>query len=143
MQFIKNRHPKRFIKFSIVGFVNFLIDFSVLNILSFSTGVNKGFFAAIFSTIAFLVANINSYYLNKRWTFKKDSFDSSYKAFLTFSVVGVAINAALVYFATSLVQQNYFSALAWLNISKLAAVVLVAVFNYFCYKKYVFGKSAY
>lgn len=138
MQFIKNRHPKRFIKFSIVGFVNFLIDFSVLNILSFSTGINKGFFAAIFSAAAFLVANINSYHLNKRWTFKSASKNSSYRLFLAVSIFGVAINIFIVYILTAFVSQTCFSDIIWLNISKLIATGFVAFFNYFGYKKYAF-----
>ena len=70
LNFLKDRHPKRFLKFSAVGVVNFLIDFSVLNLLSFATGINKGIFAALFSAVSFLIANLNSYFWNKKWTFK-------------------------------------------------------------------------
>lgn len=138
MRFLKNRHPKRFIKFSIIGFINFLIDFSVLNILSFSTGINKGFFAAIFSAAAFLIANVNSYYLNKRWTFKSANKNSSYKPFLTVSIFGVAINIFIVYILTAFVSQTCFSDIIWLNISKLITTGFVVLFNYFGYKNYAF-----
>ena len=85
--FLKNRHPKRFLKFSAVGAVNFFIDFSILNLLSFATGINKGIAAAFFSAVSFLVANANSYFLNKKWTFKTSNKNSNNKTFLVISVL--------------------------------------------------------
>ena len=78
MEYLKNRFPKRFIKFSIVGAINFFIDFFILNLLSFVTGISRGIFAAGFSGVSFLIANINSYYLNKRWTFKGSNNNSKF-----------------------------------------------------------------
>ena len=73
LNFLKDRHPKRFLKFSAVGAVNFLIDLSILNLLSFATGINRGIFAALFSAVSFLAANLNSYFWNKKWTFKENN----------------------------------------------------------------------
>ncbi len=139
MKFLKNRHPKRFAKFSVVGSFNFLVDITVLNLLSHITGFNKGIFAAVFSAISFIVANISSYHLNKRWTFKDNSKNSRYKIFLTISMVGVFINMVVVYNFTTYIDQSYFSDIAWLNISKIIATLLVVFFNYYSYKKYVFN----
>ena len=138
MKYIKNRFPKRFVKFSIVGAINFSIDFFILNLLSFITGVNKGIFVAGFSGVSFLIANINSYYLNKKWTFKNSNNGSNYKAFLVVSILGIAINISIIYVSTTLIQQNYFSDIIWLNISKIIATGLVMFFNYLGYKKFVF-----
>jgi len=137
MNFLKNRHPKRLAKFVVVGSINLLIDFSILNILSFITNTNKGIFAALFSVISFLIANINSYHLNKNWTFISNKGDSCYKIFLTISVTGVLANVFIVYTLTS-INQNYFSDIIWLNISKMTASVFAAMFNYLGYKKYTF-----
>ena len=139
--FLKNRHPKRFAKFSVVGFINFLIDFLILNLLSFVTGINKGVFAAVFSAVSFLVANANSYYFNKKWTFKENNSNSSYKAFLIVSVFGIVINISVIYFFTIFVNQSYFSDIIWLNISKIIATSFVSFFNYFGYKKFVFKEK--
>jgi len=136
--FLKNRHPKRFIKFFVIGVVNFLIDFSVLNLLSFTTGINKGIVAALFSAVSFLVANANSYFLNKRWTFKENNKNSNYKTFLAISALGIAVNILIIYIFTTFVSQPYFSDIVWLNISKMVATGFVMFFNYFGYKKFVF-----
>lgn len=139
MEFLKNRHPKRFAKFSIIGSFNFLVDITVLNLLSHITGFNKGIFAAVFSAISFIIANISSYHLNKRWTFKNNSENSRYKIFLTISMVGVLVNMVVIYSFTTYINHSYFSDVAWLNISKIIATSLVVFFNYYSYKKYVFN----
>lgn len=141
MKFFRNRHPKRFAKFSIVGSLNFLVDIIILNSLSYITGFNKGFFAAVFSAISFLVANINSYYLNRKWTFKDNEKKSRYKVFLMISIVGIAINMLIVYNFTTYINQSYFSDIVWLNISKIIATSLVIFFNYYSYKRYVFNRN--
>lgn len=138
MNIFQSRHPKRFAKFIIVGSVNFLIDFSILNILSFATNINKGIFAAGFSAVSFLIANINSYRLNKNWTFKSSNKNSRYRIFFIISAAGILANASIVYFLTSFVNQNYFSDVVWLNISKIIATAFVVMFNYSGYKKYAF-----
>lgn len=138
LNFLKNRHPKRFLKFSVVGTINFLIDFSILNLLSFATGINKGIFAAFFSAISFLAANINSYFLNKKWTFRANNKNSNYKPFLAISILGIVTNISITYVFTTFINQAYFSDIVWLNISKLIAIWFVMFFNYFGYKKFVF-----
>ena len=138
MKLFKNRHPKRFAKFSIIGSFNFLVDITILNALSFVTGFNKGVFAAIFSAISFVVANISSYYLNKRWTFRDNSKNSRYRVFLAVSIIGIVINVLIVYNFTTHISQPYFSDVIWMNISKIIATGFVMFFNYYSYKKYVF-----
>lgn len=130
---------KRLIKFCAVGFINVVLDFSILNLLSLSTGIHKGIIVAMFSVISFAIVNINSYYLNKKWTFRENNGNAKYKSFLKISIVGVLINAVLIYMLTTHIKQNTFSDIQWLNISKLFVTFIVAVFNYVGYKKFVFN----
>jgi len=138
IKYLKKCHPRKFGKFLVVGSLSFFIDFFVLNLLSIASGINKGFIVAIFSVISFLIANLNSYRLNKKWTFKDTNQNSNYKTFLTISIFGALINALVVYSFTVFINQNYFSDLIWLNISKMTATGIVMFFNYFGYKKFVF-----
>lgn len=135
---IRKFHYKRFIKYAIVGSASFLVDIVILNILSLLTGHNKGFFAAGFSMVSFLAANANSYFLNKKWTFRENNFNAKYKTFLKISAIGIAVNVSIIYFLTDYISQNFVSDLVWLNISKIIATLLVAIFNYIGYKKFVF-----
>ncbi len=135
---IRKFNYKRFIKYAVVGSASFFADIVILNALSLLTGHNKGFFAAGFSTVSFLFANVNSYFLNKKWTFKENNQNAKYKTFLKISAIGVAVNISIVYFLTIHISQNFVSDLVWLNICKIIATMLVAIFNYIGYKKFVF-----
>lgn len=135
---IKRANYRRFLKFSMVGAASTVVDFALLNILSVSSGINRGIYAALFSVISFLVANFNSYHMNKRWTFRSCGMNSKYRKYLKLSFVGVAANLIFVYLLTELFQQSAFSDIIWLNISKLAATVLAASINYYNYKNRVF-----
>ncbi len=132
---------KRLIKFCVVGFVNVSFDFSILNVLSISTGIHKGIVVAMFSVISFVIVNINSYYLNRKWTFRENNGNAKYKSFLKVSIIGVLINAVLIYTLTTHIEQNMFSDIEWLNISKLFVTFIVAVFNYVGYKKFIFNNN--
>lgn len=55
-----------FVKFMIVGVINFGVDYGILSLL---TGV-FGWPVAIANTISYSCGVINSYFLNKYWTFK-------------------------------------------------------------------------
>jgi len=141
-----NKHPlklkhinyKRLFKFSVVGLTSTFIDFAVLNLLSVLTGINRGAYAAVFSVISFLVANVNSYHMNKNWTFRWNSKNAKYRKYLKLSIVGVAANLAFVYFFTEFVRQDQFSSIVWLNISKLTATVQAAFINYYNFNNQVF-----
>lgn len=129
---------KRFFKFLIVGMASTIADFSILNILSVSSGISSGGYAALFSVISFLIANIGSYHMNKNWTFKKIGMSPKYGKFLEVSIIGAGVNVTFVYLLTKFVSQDLFSSIVWLNISKLSATILVACLNYYNYKRRVF-----
>ncbi len=140
MLFSGKKSWKRLAKFFSVGFASFVIDFSILNILSITLNINRGIGAAFFSAVSFLFANLNSYYFNKRWTFKENNLNAKYKTFLKISIIGTVLNMTIIYFMTSFMDQNIFSGIVWLNISKISATILVASFNYMSYKKFVFNR---
>lgn len=60
----------QFSKFLVVGFMNTAIDFGILNLLMWLTGVYKGQWIILLNATAFAVAVINSYLWNKYWTFR-------------------------------------------------------------------------
>lgn len=136
---LKRVNFKRLFKFLIVGLISTITDFAILNMLSISSGISSGGYAALFSVISFLVANIISYHMNKNWTFKKIGMSPRYGKFLEVSIIGVGVNVTFVYLLTKFVSQDLFSSIVWLNISKFSATILVAFLNYYNYKRRVFN----
>lgn len=54
-----------FIRFGIIGVLNTVVDFGLLNILMFSTHINNGTSFLIIRTFAFICAVLVSFPLNK------------------------------------------------------------------------------
>ncbi len=135
---------KQFSRFVVVGFINTAIDFFVLNVLSFLTGIEKGAGAAILSSVSFLIANLNSYILNKKWTFKEHSakgISRQFTKFFSVSLGGMVINFVVVGVLTTYVQLPFeIDDRIWLNLSKATAVGIAMFWNFFGYKFLVFKK---
>jgi len=137
---------KQISKFVIVGVINTGIDFAVLNALLFSTKIYSGRWLILFNSISFSAAVINSYFLNKYWTFKSQSGEDSkakqFSQFLIISVIGISINDAIVYGLATFTSPLFgFSAQMWTNVAKLFATAASMVWNFIGYKFIVFKKK--
>jgi len=84
----------QFIKFLCVGLINTGVDFGVLNLLMFLFGITKGIGYSFFKAISFIVAVTNSYFLNKRWTFRKGGKmeKEEFAKFIIVSLIAFGIN---------------------------------------------------
>lgn len=137
---------KQFSKFFIVGIVNTGIDFAVLNTEMALTGISSGTPLIIFNMISFSVAVVNSYYLNKFWTFEDKKADGSkatvkMSQFIGVSLVGLMINSMVVYGFVSVVPIMFgLSPIAWTNIGKIIATGVSLIWNFVGYKLWVFKR---
>ncbi|MDD2753434.1 MAG: GtrA family protein [Candidatus Portnoybacteria bacterium] len=132
-------------KFVLVGALNSLFDWGILNLLMFLAGISSGALYAVFKGISFLAAMTSSYFWNKFWTFKKKEASELQKSgqemlqFFIVSVVGFALNVGG---ATLLVNvfgpQFGLSAKLWANVGALAGTVLSMGWNFVGYKLMVF-----
>jgi len=137
---------KQISKFVIVGVINTGIDFAVLNALLFSTKIYSGRWLILFNSISFSAAVINSYFLNKYWTFKSQNVEDSkakqFSQFLIISIIGISINDAIVYGLATFTSPLFgFSAQMWTNVAKLFATAASMVWNFIGYKFIVFKKK--
>jgi putative flippase GtrA len=91
-------------KFGVTGVLNALVDLGTLSILTFffrayynidSKDIAFGVitFYSIYKSASFIIANINSYFWNKHWTFhQEDRKGSEFLQFFIVSIIGFAIN---------------------------------------------------
>lgn len=135
---------KQFSKFIIVGVVNTGLDFLVLNILIRLTGITAGKEIFVLNTISFSVAVINSYFLNKYWTFQDQTSRGEpvkFSQFIAVSVVGVILNSlVLTAITTSVAPLFGLGAVLWANIAKLFATGISLIWNFIGYKFFVFKR---
>ncbi|HAI73881.1 MAG TPA: hypothetical protein DCS28_01210 [Candidatus Moranbacteria bacterium] len=142
--FLKLPFIKQFVKFFAVGIINTAIDFVVLNFEMAVTGITSGPYMFILNSISFSVATINSFFMNKRWTFEdKENKQSGVKfsQFLVVSVIGITINGGIVYAITSFINPLFgMNPQLWANVAKLSATAISLVWNFLGYKFIVFKK---
>jgi len=129
---------RQIVKFSITGVVNTIIDFSILNFLIqiFAWSVLPA------NTVSFSLAVINSYFLNKYWTFrdKQPIHIKQFSIFIGVSLIGLGLSNLLIYIGLQIFQNYDFGlAFAWhYNIAKAASALIVLIWNFLASKFWVF-----
>lgn len=130
-------------KFSAVGILNTVIDFGLLNLFMFFSGLARGHFFILAKTIAFTIASINGSYFNARWTFR-DAMAATRMRFplvAALSIVGAAINVGITAIGVEWVTPLYgISATWWANIASLAGTVGFLVWSVITWRVYVFTR---
>ena len=137
---------KQFSKFFIVGIINTGIDFAILNMEMAFSGISSGSPLILFNIISFSIAVINSYYLNKYWTFedkKADGAKATVKMtqFIGVSLIGLMLNSLVIYSFVQIVPVMFgLTAVLWANIAKVFATGVSLVWNFVGYKLWVFKR---
>lgn len=87
---------RQFMKFSVVGGVNTVVDFGVYLILTRLLDVPY----VLAGALSFTVASTNSYIWNRRWTFRdrETQVVTQYVKFFVVSAVGLGLNAGILFF---------------------------------------------
>lgn len=124
---------RQLVKFIMVGFVNLTIDFALY---LFCTRILHLHYL-ISNIISFTGATVNSYILNKKWTFRDTSANIKvqYLKFYIANGIGLGINQILLYI---LVDHFHFFDI----FSKCVAVVIVTFWNFFINKFWTFKNKS-
>lgn len=130
--YIFNGKFKHLSRFSVIGVINTLIDFAVFTIVHSLFGVSY----VLSQGLGYGLGVVNSFLLNKKWTFADRRVNKkSFHEFLQFVVVNL-ISLIITMIAMSLLVQN-------LNLNVYIAKVLVTVIaqvtNFLGYKLWVFN----
>lgn len=139
--FVGSIYSFQFLKFSTVGLLNSAIDFAVLNLLSYLTGIYAGPRIAALNAVAFSVAVLNSYAWNKRWTFRHPgaAHTAEFSKFFFVNVCGAGLNSGIVYAITTFVAPVAgLHPQVWLNVAKIAALPVSTLWNFLGAKHFIF-----
>lgn len=116
------------IKFTVVGGVAFIIDYSLLYILTEYLDV----YYFISSIISFIISLAVNYVLSIKWVFSVNK-KQTYKDILLFiflSVIGLIINQIIMYIGVDILDTYYM-------ITKLIATIIVMIWNFITRKIFV------
>lgn len=135
----------QFGKFVAIGFTNAAVDFGVLNYLIAVTGVTAGVYYSVLKVSSFLVALVNSYFLNKYWAFEAGQTGVQGEEFAKFASVAVA--AALLNVSTASYIVNFInpifglSSTVWANVGAVFGSASALVISFIGFKLLVFKKK--
>lgn len=126
---------KQLMKFSIVGALNTGIDFIIYLLLTRLSHFWQTHYLWA-AGISFSVAVINSYILNKTWTFRDKSKEIhlQFPKFFLISLVALALNELILYFLVG--HLKIYDLLA-----KIIAVILVTFWNFTMNKIWTFKNN--
>jgi putative flippase GtrA len=121
-------------KFGIVGAFNTALDFGIFNLLY----LGLGWPALGANSASVAIAATSSFFMNRHWTFRHRAHTGlrrEYVLFFLLNGVGLLIaNACILVVERGLGQTGPL----WLNIAKVAGLVLGMVFRFTTYKRFVF-----
>jgi Predicted membrane protein len=130
--YIFNGKLKHLSRFSIIGVINTLIDFTVFTIFNSLFGVSY----ILSQGLGYSLGVANSFLLNKKWTFEdRKANKKSFYEFLQFIVVNL-ISLIITMMAMNLLVKN-----CNLNvyISKIMVTIIAQITNFLGYKLWVFN----
>jgi len=131
----------QFAKFGAVGTLNNAIDFGIVNLLIFLTGIASGWGYSLFKTVSFIAGTTNSFFWNKFWTFgaKEKPRSGEVAKFFSFAIVGGLINVGIASFVVNGIHApEGIAPKVWANVGTLAGVAGSFLWNFLCYKFFVF-----
>lgn len=134
-----NKLLEQIFKFGITGLVNTIIDFGLFNLLVAMTGIHSGWQVGLLNAAAVTAAMINSYLMNRRWTFNEISHSrNSLMRFVLASIIGILINSLVVTAVSNLCRSLPLSIYLVLNAGKIIGAILSSTWNFIAYRNWVF-----
>lgn len=137
----------QFIKFSLIGFMNFFIDIGVLNLEMYVSGKSSGLYYTFFKAFSFLCAVVFSYFFNKYWTFRdktKTQPVRQFSQFLFVSIIGMLINvgtaSTIVNYVAPKITFITLAGKVWGNLGAVGGSAAGLIWNFIGYKFWVFKK---
>ena len=125
---------KQFAKFVMVGLVNTAIDFFIYFSLTRGTDFFERHLLSA-NIIAFSIAATNSFFWNKKWTFRDQgkNYHVQYSKFLIVSIGGLLLSQGIFVLGVHYLKISDI-------ITKLAAVVIITFWNFALNKWWTFKK---
>ncbi len=133
---------RQIVRFSLVGGINTLVDLLILNGLLFLFPTNDVWLLVLYTVLAYSVGAVNSFILNKYWTFERKRQTNGHELvrFAITTLCGIGWNGACIWLAARIDHPTFLSAVAWTNLSKIAAIASAAFLSYLGMRLWVFVK---
>lgn len=128
------------IRFGMVGGLNTVIDVLLLNVFLWIYPTNSTLLVLLFNSIAYVLGAVNSFLLNKYWTFKnykRPTLSEIWRFSLT-TAIGVACSDVILWGANVLLTRWVSDTTLLTNLSKLLAIMGTVGISYLGMRLWVF-----
>jgi putative flippase GtrA len=132
------------IRFVIVGISNVTVDVLILNLLLMSFPTTNIGLLLSYNSVAYALGAVNSYVLNKHWTFhaRRGMTGSELLRFAVVNAAGILCNNCIIWIAAGVLHPVVTNAVFWANASKAAAIVGTALLSYLGMRLWVFAGAS-
>ena len=134
----------RFSKFTIVGFSNAVVDIGTLNLFLWLASTRDPSVLVLYNGVALLLANLNSYVWNTRWTFRSRAKRNDFRQRSLFALqvlINMVISNGLFWIMIRpvLIHTEVPAYLAG-NVAKIISVVVASTMGFFFMRYVVFSR---
>jgi len=135
----------RFSKFTVVGFANAVVDIGTLNLFLWLASTRDPTVLTLYNGVALVLANLNSYVWNTRWTFRGRAKRRNLRQRVLFTLqalVNISVSNGLffVLIRPVLVYTDVPAYLAG-NVAKIISVVVASTMSFFVMRYLVFSRK--
>lgn len=140
----QRKGPFQFLQFSMIGGLNALVDIGTLNVFLILYPTTDRLLLALYNTLAYTLAIINSYLWNSKLTFRQGSKDNLSQKTLFFlqALVSLGINTSAFLLGLYLLDWLPIKQFMVQNAAKGIAMVLSSTASFFFMKYFVFTRKA-
>jgi putative flippase GtrA len=128
------------LRFGLVGGLNTLVDLAILNCLLWLFPTDRTFSLLAYSSLAYSIGAINSFLLNKYWTFRQRQKTTSRELvrFALATLFGTGWSTLILWLASLVLHPYLVSPTIWANVSKVIAIGGTALISYLAMRLWVF-----
>jgi putative flippase GtrA len=139
---LRKRWPDQLVRFGIVGILNTTLDLLILNSLLWLFPTTNTQLVLLFNSLAYGIGAINSFLLNKYWTFRQHRSITVGEVgrFALTTLLGIGCNDCLIWLANMLFRSFISQDTLWMNASKLIAIAGTVFISYIGMRLWVFAK---
>jgi putative flippase GtrA len=135
----------RFSKFTVVGFANAVVDIGTLNLFLWLASTRDPSVLTLYNGVALVLANLNSYVWNTRWTFRSRAKRRDLRQRVLFALqalanISVSNGLFFVLIRPVLVYTDVPAYLAG-NVAKIISVVVASTLSFFVLRYLVFSRK--
>ena len=135
----------RFSKFTVVGLSNSVVDLGILNLFLWLASTRDPSVLALYNGVALVLANVNSYFWNTRWTFRGRAKrrDRRQRVLFTLQALfNICVSNGLFFLLVRPVLV-YTEVPAYLagNVAKLVSIAVASTLSFFLMRYLVFSRT--